>query len=255
MPIQYYFEESKLINNKGFIAKVNNIRTLGTEQLIEEMIGMGTGVTEIDISAVLLLLEQTIIKCLRRGDSVNINNLLRLSLSIKGVYPERTETMTVKPKQLKVGATISKNFVEKVREEVTLEKCKPKKQTPIIDSVIEQAASDNEKALTIGNMITIEGSDLRFNREMEDEGVFLENPVRKEFIKVNYTEEIDNLKLKFILKDIPWEAGETIQVRVRKRFRGGKIVEMSTIDSYLLLPPTPPAKPQVITSLNQLGKK
>lgn len=253
MPIQYYFEESKLINNKGFIAKVNNIRTLGTEQLIEEMIGMGTGVTEIDISAVLLLLEQTIIKCLRRGDSVNINNLLRLSLSIKGVYPERTETMTVKPKQLKVGATISKNFVKKVQNQVTLEKCKPKKQTPSDLMVVDQAVGKDKNHLTIGNMITIRGYDLSFNPEMEDEGVFLENPARAEFIKVNYTDEIENQKLKFILKDIPWEAGEEINVLVRKRFRSGKLAEDRAY-SYLLLPPTPPAKPQVIKNLNKLGK-
>lgn len=252
MSIRYYIEESNLKNNKGYVAKVKSVENISKERLIRMMVNRGTTLTAVDISSVLLLLEQTLLECLLNGQAVNINNLMRISLSIKGVYSSFFPTKEVKADQVNVGATFSKSFIKKLRKSLTLEICEHNKRTPIIYTVQDQAAGRKENSLTIGNMITITGKMLSFNLEKVDEGVFLENQVRKEFIKVDYTEEVDNLKLKFILKDIPWEAGEKISIRVRKRFKGGKIKEEITAP-FLLLAPTPPAKPKVLKSLKELN--
>lgn len=226
MSIRFYFEESKLKNTKGHVAKVETKDIINREQLIERMANKKERFCPSIITGVIDLLEETIIDCLREGHAVNINNFIKFQSSIKGLFPEGRSSKEIDKRQVRATASISKRFNQTFQEDIGLTRFVKDVRKPIITAVSDGANDHNLKSLTIGKILYLKGKELNFDPAMSDEGIFLENRRLGQAIKISDEDtKAGESNIGFYIGELPWESGEELHLRLCKRFNGGPLRE------------------------------
>lgn len=218
--IKYFLEDNNLSAKGGQLAKVVHNCCYGKKSLVKMMAESGTTLTTTDLTAALELLEKTVLSCLTSGNSIKLEGFLNIKLNIKGVYKNRKDK--VESDSLNVNASISKVMVEKIRSEANFMNIEKSINSPRITFVRDLLSKAANSKVSRGGPVEISGVKLNFNREREDEGIFIQynnerwRKIPSEVIKGNAQ------SLNFSMP--PWgKSGDRLYIKICKRVRSEKL--------------------------------
>lgn len=234
MPIDYHMFGTKLVNQKGYMARVMPSGKLNRKKLIEKMANRGTTLTRTDIKAVLGLFEEVILEALLSGDRVNLDGFINFGVSISGSY-ERPDNRDreVSAKNLKLNVTPSRTFLKELRAQAKLRRRSEKSRVPIITSVNDLASKTKDEILTRGRQVIIRGGLLGFDDSLDDEGIFIYYVETKKSVRLEYGDSRQFKKLK-VLIPLDLESSDNVVLEVRSRL-GTKTIRTGRVEGLALV--------------------
>jgi hypothetical protein len=153
---------------------------------------------------------------MKEGESVLINNFLKLTPTIAGRY--ETPDEDVDPANYNIKASISSSFEEDVRSQITFSRTPYTIKTPNPVFVNEAEARTN----FFGELLTIRGSNLNFDFEDSQQGVFANNTYTPtSFSRVQPYAYVTDTRVVVLNQVIPTETSDyknEYQLRVRVRY-------------------------------------
>lgn len=215
--VQFFLRENPFKDDGTYIANTITRRNLGKEDIIQRMLGRGTTLTDVELVSVLRLFRNEIVKCLAEGAGVNIDDFFIIQPSVSGFFKSLDDSFDPKRHSINARINISRKFRKHLSEQARYEKISRPDKNPVINRVHDQVSDSYNKQMTIGYVVRLLGQKLAFNRDAEDEGVFLLSSDCKKSMKINYMDVIANNELRI---NVPQEAttlGEEIYIEVRTR--------------------------------------
>jgi len=168
VPIKYAIIENPL-KEGSYIPKIipDTVIDIAT---LSYNITSKTTLTEGTIRAVISALREEIIGSLVRGDTVKIDDLLNISMSLRGVFESMNTTVTHKNAELFINTDINRSLQEELRSRAHFIKIVKPAKSPIITSV--QSLSQYITNYYMPNApIRITGDNLKFHPKKKDEGI------------------------------------------------------------------------------------
>ncbi|MBN2738594.1 MAG: hypothetical protein JXR70_16555 [Spirochaetales bacterium] len=165
MSINYYVAKNTLGKGKPFFARTLINERVDEKELINLMLDKGTSLTATDLAAVLGLLKETVVKVLRAGKSIAIDDFISLSPSVNASFEMEEEPFNHFSHNIKVNCHASRKLVKAVSYKAVVEKTVGNKKGPVLTSVI--SGSDNENLIRFPHSTTVKGKNLApYNYEL-----------------------------------------------------------------------------------------
>jgi len=232
VPINYSLYENHLTADPGdFAALVQTTASADLEQIAERMIAQGSTSTKADILAVL---EDSVKACeglLLEGWRVNLDGLCQLFPRVQGIFDSAMDRFDRSRHRVDIGANPGPRVRETVRQQAAVEKVEKPVIAPNPIEFHDLGSGTMNSAVTPGNIGTIDGYRLKFDRAQAFEGVY--------FIRVD---GLGEMKPGFIQKNKPSQlvflnpkilpAGEYF-LEVRARLHGGDELRAGRLDAVL----------------------
>lgn len=170
MPIKYYLQSNPITpdpNDQS--ARVSPISTMHEDDIIQEMLLMGTTVTESDIRAVITLRNQVIINTLKQGHFVN-TDLANFKTGISGVFTNSMDSFDSARHSKKANISTGKVLAAEIKT-ATIEKISSSLPQPVITQFTDYGSGTGDM-LSLGGAAEINGQELKFNTTNTNEGIF-----------------------------------------------------------------------------------
>lgn len=232
MAIKYYLQPNPITpdpNDQS--ARVSPTSTMQEEDVIQEMLRMGTTVTESDIQAVITLRKKVIINALKNGHFVN-TDLANFKTGISGVFIDNTDSFDPARHSKKANISTGKVLAAEIKSAL-VEKTASSLPQPAITQFTDYG-SGTHNILSPGGAAEINGEELKFDKENPDEGIF--------FIAMDGTEtRVDNPLIRhtegLLIFTAPQLAAGEYTLEVRKAYgtanihiRKGNYQELLTVN-------------------------
>ena len=169
MPIDYELVQNKITDPPSFTPIVRHKGTVKLEQLMADIADAST-LSPADIQATVTALIERIQVELERGNLVNIDGLASFSLSIKAQTAGPQDDLPANAR-ICVNVKASRALAKAVAESSAANRVDARNQAPILLDV--HAGTGSLSALASKDVIRISGSQLHFNVDRLDEGVYL----------------------------------------------------------------------------------
>jgi len=168
MTIKYSIIENPL--RKGMYSpKVIHDSTLNIETLARNIVSKTT-LTEGTVQAVISALREEIIGALLQSNNVNIDNLVTISTSLRGLFENINTRINQNNAQLYVNTRISSTINNNVRREAHYIRVTSIEKSPAINLVQSTVQYLNNYYMPNAPLRII-GNNLKFNAENQDEGI------------------------------------------------------------------------------------
>ena len=174
MPIKWKPRDNKLTNPPSYAAFPVDTMPLEIDDIARNINILHPTITESDVKIVLNAFRREVLYQISIGNSIDIENFLRIHPTIKQRLDDPNER--IKKRSVHVVASVSVDIVDEIREVVTFEKIPyiPKKQPSILSASVSTQVLEGSILSEFG--FTISGSNLKFDPLVGDEGVFLLSP-------------------------------------------------------------------------------
>jgi hypothetical protein len=211
MTLMYYLLQNNIANNpENYYGRVQPNQILEMDDVIKEMKKLGTGSSESDMRAILLIFFQVVSDEVAEGNHVNLP-LANFKPGMTGQFTSLTDSFDSSRHSLKVNIAAGSLMNQKMATVVTEKINQPQPAPRVLEFTDADSAALNSTA-TSGGVGTIIGEELKFNPDNLDEGVFFVNgTTTRANVMVNRTEG----KLVF---RIPTLAAGTYTLEVRKGY-------------------------------------
>ncbi len=176
-----------------------------------EAIVRETGVSDVDVAAVLHALSKQVRLALLDGRNITIDGLGTFSLSLSEKLTSADAEVS-EAVEVRVNLRPDPELVEAIRREATFERVVKPERAPIITS-FRDVATGQENRYTAGNIGEIVGEDLSFNPAAADEGVFFVAADGTEVRAPTYA-QVGTRKLVFLIP-AGLNGEQTVEVRTR----------------------------------------
>lgn len=216
--IRYSLRES-FGNKEKYSAHTASGNKIEIEKLSEKMATKLPGLHELDVRRVMEQFKQEIIDSLCNGDTISLKGFLFISPSIVGHFESPGDVYTPERHKIKVNITGSKSLTEEVNSKATVRKELMNRREPIINDVYDLVNKSCNSLIMVGSYVRIEGKNLSFNPEAEDEGVYIYSYDRTKGIKINYRDSIENRVLRFIVPPEIEALGDKVIIEVKSRMK------------------------------------
>lgn len=234
MPIRYYLRPNPLPGREHqFMAQVVSVDTIDESGLIERMIYSGaTDLSRKQIEAAVHALVHTVSALVADGHRVNVAGLAHFFPVMSGKFKGAEDEFDPKRHELGVAAAVGLRLVEEVQAKAVLEKQKPADQVPIPTYYKETGTRTESGKVIPGNIGTLHGRRLAFNRQKNDEGVFFVSASDpKHHVRVSVYAVVQPAEIVF---QVPEGLGSgRWALEVRARVRGGKQVRTGRLSAAL----------------------
>jgi hypothetical protein len=169
--IKYRIIASKLINNPtGFAARVASRRSVGLEEIAEEIARLGTTVSESDVLNVIRHYNEVVARMLLKGETIN-TPAVRYKTSIRGPFTNPKDSFD--PERHEVVARLSAGpLLREAMRQAEVERYKGTIVVPQPSSYIDTYTGMQNDVLTPGQEGRVLGDDLRFDPADDRQGVF-----------------------------------------------------------------------------------
>jgi len=220
MAIKYSISESPL--RKGMYApKVVHDSTLDIETLARNIVSKTT-LTEGTVQAVISALREEIIGALLQSDTVNIDNLVTISTSLRGLFEDTNIRINANNAELYVQARVSTTINNDVRRDAHYVKVASVEKSPSISSV--QSISQYLNNYYMPNApLRITGNNLKFHANKQDEGVICIQSDDSTY-RIPYYSVVGNKRIDFTISE---NLGD-IQLQVKVRYGHSTKVQTKT---------------------------
>jgi hypothetical protein len=210
MSIKYRIEENTL-KPGTFYARVLRGDTVHLDQMIPNVVAK-TALTGHDLKFALSALTEEVAAALAAGNTVVIDGLVTLYISLSGSFDTPDYFITREMAQLNIVAQGEKTLKTAVTDQATYDREIGEIKQPIIRSFLDVATKTYDW-YTSGSIVRLEGDNLKFNPERADEGVFVHDgsaETRLTVYSVAGKKQIDTL--------IPGDVSGALTVTVRARY-------------------------------------
>jgi hypothetical protein len=226
--IKYCLSKNKLSTSDiaPYLARTITNGTLTWEQFIQD-IAYGSTATLADVKAVLENIERVCIKNLSQGRSVNLGMFI-IRPQVKGYFHSIDENFTQEKNWIQLSIIPSSNFQKKVTQNAKTQKISQrKKKLPMIYS-FENHSTDNPNSISVSDLVSIRGENLKFDKANQDLGVFLKS--KNEIIRVVEYSQITSKKVSF---KVPTGLQTTSSYNLKVKSMFGQDLREGEFDSTL----------------------
>ncbi|WP_299125952.1 DNA-binding domain-containing protein [uncultured Tenacibaculum sp.] len=157
--MKYYLTKNHLNEEDNYIARVLATRSVSQAALIKKMLEKRSAVGKTDIVAVLNSFYETIIQCIKDGDTVNLP-LFNISYSITGVFDNDEEIFSEKKHKLHLKLKTGK-LIKNVLHEVPINKVAAPNTYTQITQVIDIGSGTSNQQITSEGLFELLGSRLK----------------------------------------------------------------------------------------------
>ncbi len=171
MTIKYFLVDNPLTPDPNDMrAQVVNSGNKDLDGIIKECLKRGTLVTETDLRAVCNLLFDVMTDFAAEGYNI-VTPLCNVRTLIKGVFADSESPFNAADHEIKPSLSPGLQLRAKFKS-ATVEKTKPSKLEPIIQSFFDQKTGLKNAEFTAGGMGMLSGSDLSFDTADATQGIF-----------------------------------------------------------------------------------
>ena len=210
-----------------FYARVQPYKSMGLDDIITDMKERGTGSSETDMRATLQLFFESVTKMISNGYNVNLP-VANFKPGLTGLFDSLLDTYDPARHALKVNVSAGYMPLLALRDAVA-EKVKSSTPKPDILAFMDlQSGLSNERATpnTIGTII---GSELKYNPDNAEEGIFFVNGTTT---KVQLVATRTEGKLVF---NIPQLAPGSYTLEVRKAYKATNEIRIGALSELLIV--------------------
>lgn len=169
--LKYCLIKNLLQGNKtDFIAHVSSPENKNLDDVINAMIGEGSGLTRPQAMAYFEKLTQTIVQFVSEGHSVR-TPLFCARPTITGLFHNKEDYFDVNQHEVKIRMSAGNRF-RKLSSTIPLEKVEVNSQLPHINTFIDVASEQTNSLATAGSIAKIFGAKLKFDPTDLSQGVF-----------------------------------------------------------------------------------
>ncbi|HNI90763.1 MAG TPA: DNA-binding domain-containing protein, partial [Leptospiraceae bacterium] len=171
--IRYTLLKNKLTTSAlaPFLPKTLLEGSLSFEQFIKAL-AYGSTATTADVKAVLENLERVCIDNLSQGRSVNLG-FCTIRPQVKGSFQSPEDSFTAERNWIELSMIPNSNFQKKVTLEAKLQRVAQNKTLPLLLS-LENHTTGVETSMLAGDLLTLHGENLKFDKAAANQGIFLE---------------------------------------------------------------------------------
>lgn len=199
------------------------------EDIINQITFPGSILKETECMAVIHDFFKAIATNLEEGHGFD-SEYIRIHPKVTGVFKGPDDHFDPERHQKQIGILPKKVFVDAI-DKMNLDKVTAGGLQPVIKSVYDLKSRQNDSVLSPGHLIELDGSKLKVNTELADEGIFLINNEDKSEIKVEHIHSNRPRKLSAILPDnLPTG---TYLLEVRKRPERNKTLKTGVFAKLL----------------------
>ena len=183
--------------------------TLSFEQFIKAL-AYGSTATAADVKAVLENIERVCIEHLSQGRSVNLG-FCTIRPQVKGSFQNPEDSFTAEKNWIEVFFLSNPTFEKKVTLEAKLQRVAQNKTLPLPLS-LENHTTGLEASMVAGDLLTLHGENLKFDKSAANVGVFFEHAGIEQRVS-----EYAKVSGKVILFKVPsgLVSGESYKVKVK----------------------------------------
>jgi hypothetical protein len=181
MTIKYSIEENHL-KPGTFYARVSRGEIVDLEDMIPNVVAK-TSLTGTDLKGAVSALTEEIVAALAAGNTVVIDGLVTLYVSLSGSFDTPDQVITRETAQLKVVAQSNRGMRSAVAGQASYAQEVAAVKAPIIRSVLDTATKTYDRYTPAG-VLRLTGDNLKFDPAQPDEGVFLSDGVAEERLQM-----------------------------------------------------------------------
>ena len=200
-----------------YMAQVTDSQVFTLEDIIDRMVKRGTTVTRTDLAALMQLYTQDCTYIVEEGGTLN-TPLINTSFSISGVFDGADDSFDGKRHGINLNISAGTALKEACTK-VKAGKVETASTDPYITAVTDKLTGDSD-TITIGSVMEILGSRLKFDPKDEEQGVFAIAGTKT----VRCTSVVENKPARLIvILDAAVPAGDfTLEVRTKLTGNGSQ---------------------------------
>lgn len=170
MPITYALYPNPVSNDNTYRALIKNRRTYTLEDIERNMTGRHSGISPVEIKAVLELFMTEVENVLADGGVVS-TPLFYAQCNIKGNFNGPEDAFSVKRHNISVNVRTGTRL-KAVAQKVRTRKTNSKKPAPVPTTFTDTSSGLQNRKVTPGGAAIIKGRYLQFDANAPDEGIF-----------------------------------------------------------------------------------
>jgi hypothetical protein len=221
--LKYFLISSALSTEKGSCyASAKATENLQIEDIINQMIEEGSGLTRPQAMAYYERFSEVILKNLKNGCSIT-TPLFIIKPVINGKFTNHEDSFDAKRHQLNFRLAAGKKL-HAIKKEVRIKKTEPTTKAPVVRTFIDFRNNEMNLTTLSGSMAILKGKNLKFDVNDMNQGVFFVPENRKdEIVRVKTYSDISPLKIfiqvpelqpgayKLVVKTIPVNCANIVQ--------------------------------------------
>lgn len=210
-----------------FYGRVQPYKSMGLDDIIIDMKEKGTGSSETDMRATLQLFFESVTKMISNGYNVNLP-VANFKPGVTGLFDSLLDTFDPARHSLKVNVSAGYMPLLAMRNAV-VEKVKSLTPKPDVLGFIDVHSGLSNTRITPNGIGTIIGSELKFNPDVAEEGIFFVNGTTT---KVQVIATRTEGKLMF---SIPQLAAGSYALEVRKGYKTTNEIRTGALGELLIV--------------------
>ncbi len=233
MAIKYALFENNLTSDPDdYNAVVQITAGVDTDAIIRRVLDQGSTVTEADLRASAADLVKATRSFLLDGARVHFFGLADFFPRVKGVFSGPTDSFDPARHSVDVAANPGTRIRNEVRAQATVDKVEAVKPAPNPVQFADNGSITTNDQVTVGNIGTVYGSRLKYDKTQADEGVYLVATAGGETKVANTAVQTNKPSTVLFLIPTGLVAG-TYNLEVRARISGGTQLRVGRLDATL----------------------
>ncbi|PKQ62908.1 hypothetical protein BZG01_16625 [Labilibaculum manganireducens] len=153
-----------------YMGMVTDNETIGTEQIVEQMIGKGSTVTKAEALSVIEEFNYAVVQAVASGNNVN-TELFKVYPSISGVFVNQSDSFDKSRHSIRLKLNAGSRLSEAVGN-IELRKVEISVAQPVIQQFTDLKTKAVNETFSPGQIASLKGSLLKFDEEDADQGIF-----------------------------------------------------------------------------------
>jgi len=238
MSIEFFLFPSNMPSTEGkFLARVETGKAVGLDAIAQQIADSGLTASRSEILGILSRACEVIESRLIEGSAVQFGGVCTLRPTIRGIFANGDSSFDPDVNSIEVAASAGPRIRKAVREQASAEKIgRPQPSPNLLDYSDIMAASHNE-TITCGGLGQLTGTDLDFNPEAPDEGLFLVTNVDLTGVKVTYFQKSTATQAVFMVPQAGPSAEDGYFVLKRRNRPTGPLVTGQSVPMMISFAP------------------
>ena len=208
MSIRYKLQKQRFKNEELFIGRVELNGSYNRDMFIAEMLKKTSFIPRSDFIAMLCCFEQAVREICLKGFKITLDGFCQFTPAISGKYKSEDDRFNRLMHDIYVTAQVSTAFNNSFKTDASLEKVQATVRIPKLLSVHDLASKEINKRITLKNVITITGENLKFNPDTDDEYLkFVNCDEPNNFFVIDKCHKITDKEIVFLCPEISFATG------------------------------------------------
>lgn len=226
--LQYALFDNKLTPDpEDCSARVQNVRTIGFDEIVSRMTGRGLTLTDTEVQSVFNEFKHVLNEYLQEGNAIS-TPFLKIYPSIVGVFANEEDQFDSSRHAVRLNATLGGD-ISIDQSKIKTQKVKSELSQPEIVTVKDYQTQRENEVLTRGGTVELKGSDLKIYADDPEQGIFIGNDGQE--VKVSAIMLNKPSQLIFLVpQDV---AGGVVRITIKNKLSGRTTLRTSIYSGTL----------------------